>query len=837
MADPRISLGRPPPSPTKATRTFSLPSARPLQIRDLNAHVGYDALRRDALGAAPLDTPPPSSPLQDDYEHGKHQRSSSVTVPYSSSPPRSVHSSPHPPSSPVKATRHARPSLPLFSPSIASKVGSTDAHAGLEEIAQDPNGCTHVLYGSYTHALMLGRCKPTGQAHASHAASQDDASQDEILGSKPTQNVFLPNTAKHVSRKHAVLEWLPFSPVSANKTNRTPIGGFVVRILGQNGLIVDGKRRRDGHVLRLEPGKSTIDFFGVKTQFRVHPNAQKPISILEAEAAHNLAGQHVRPPRPSLPSNGSSPLKRPEPMRASSLNGSTQSVAKLLSAKHSAYVKQSTLAHDSELPPSPPSSSPPPMNFNPKARPQATRRSDVGSDEASADHDNDGASEPTSPTLGRGGRAMHLPNMPPIASPSHPPARHNDSGRRLQSLVGNTSDDEILDTSAPRSQHSDAEYESDLTPSPSPSPQLRPQLKAPKDAARPDKNPQKPLTNSQLSMPPPRLPASASTNGNNLTQKDAEALRDALRDRARSCVARIAATYDLEGLLAGAIVFHRTATISASEAVRSVLAGTQGMMRGEMGSAPPGTSNKDSLAHGSVVPGWGADDLLIKRAGMSRSQAADRWTSVARRAWTEQLEIQLQSKPMFGQIQRAGKDAAGNSLEHWYYYNKDGDEDAERAANLGALAKPIRGALKTHKPIFWKKSAYPRSADEEAQSHANDNDSTAARVYATAWKDDREWDLFTDSQIPPVIVSTPSSSLASAAKAQMEPPLPSSKVRSSVGVDEKRIWEETQPEEREKTWDRVGDMDWSSSARSSPAAASQGANKRRKRSALSVARE
>ena len=54
-------------------------------------------------------------------------------------------------------------------------------------------------------------------------------------------------------------------------------------------------------------------------------------------------------------------------------------------------------------------------------------------------------------------------------------------------------------------------------------------------------------------------------------------------DTARSLVARLAPTYDLAGLLAGAIVFHRTATISASEAVRSVLASNPSMLRGEAG--------------------------------------------------------------------------------------------------------------------------------------------------------------------------------------------------------------------------------------------------------------
>ncbi|CAO1615940.1 unnamed protein product [Sympodiomycopsis kandeliae] len=871
----------PPGSPTKpSSRSFSsnFPS-RPLQNRDLNAMNASFAKHKDAsmLDASALDTPPPSSPTAEHSEEasggvfrpfGRQERSSSITLPYSSSPPRDIQSSPTPAgASPVKAAaRQSRPSLPAAPIALNSKASKTDPHAGLHEITQEGDSASHILYGSYTHSLMLGRCKPSGQARDSQSNSQEDqemsTSEDSPLASKLVQHVPLPNNARHVSRRHAIIEWLPFSPsTSANQAKRPLVGGFVVRILGQNGLIVEGKRRREGHVLRLQPGNSTIDFFGVKTRFEVHPQAQKPISVIEAEAeaVHRHQDHHSKRPRSSLPSvNGSSPSKRRSDVsRTPSLSGSAKSVAQLLSgSKHAKYVRTSTLTHDSELPPSPPTSSPTRGGFQAHKRTADPMhpRSDGSDDMPFVD---DGPEEPASPTLGRGGRVMQLPMLPQLTdtpATRQPETRGTlDSGARLQALSDLPSAD--VDSDSPLAQQklensverrssfgSLSDAESELTPSPTPSPKAQPQ----RLASQPSADNSKPLspsvgrpltlTNSQVSMPPPKLPASRSLSGPTAQGvsngiKDAESLRNALRDRARGCVARIAPTYDLEGLLAGAIVFHRTATISASEAVRSVLAGTQGMMRGEVGTIKPSDRALDAepLQPGTIVPGWDAEDLLVKQFGLNRSQASERWSSVARRAWTEQLEIQLQSKPMFGQIQRAGKDASGNSLEHWYYYSKEGDEDVERAANLGALAKPIRGALKTHKPIFWKKSAYPRSADEEAQAYNSVTDSTAARVYASAWKDDREWDLFTDSQISPAIVSTaPSSSMAKKIE---------KKEQQRMGIDEKRIWEETQPEEREKTWDRVGDMDWSSSRSSPMPSGSQNVGKRRKRVAASLPRE
>ena len=125
-------------------------------------------------------------------------------------------------------------------------------------------------------------------------------------------------------------------------------------------------------------------------------------------------------------------------------------------------------------------------------------------------------------------------------------------------------------------------------------------------------------------------------------------------DTARSLVARLAPTYDLAGLLAGAIVFHRTATISASEAVRSVLASNPSMLRGEAGACSVAYSPSKSRlwtedessafpAYGEQIKGW--------------FPASDsRWSSLTRHAWYERLDEELQRAPMFGVIQRPGKD-------------------------------------------------------------------------------------------------------------------------------------------------------------------------------------
>ncbi len=209
------------------------------------------------------------------------------------------------------------------------------------------------------------------------------------------------------------------------------------------------------------------------------------------------------------------------------------------------------------------------------------------------------------------------------------------------------------------------------------------------------------LTESQAKMPPPAATVAAVRNSARRSASNSPAPSSPLlgssvqelQKLARNGVSQLAPTYDLPGLLAGAIVFHRTATISASEAVRSVLTTTPGLMKGQAGEhsvafSPskrklPGAA---TLQQGCTVDGW-----------PTQSEGGERWTSIARKAWREHLEVVLQSSPMFGVIQRAGKDASGNPLECWYYYDKENDPDKERAENLGVFAKPMRKALKGQK--------------------------------------------------------------------------------------------------------------------------------------------
>ncbi|WFD24567.1 hypothetical protein MEQU1_003270 [Malassezia equina] len=393
---------------------------------------------------------------------------------------------------------------------------------------------------NYTHTYVFGRCKDTERA-------TQLAASPAFLGTQPVCLVCLPESAKHASRVHALLRWVPFSRLPGE--DGAPIGTFVVRILGQNGLVVHNRRLRPGQVVRLLPGTTPLDFFGA-TVYVDTPPATTESAALPAPARASVTAV--------------SPNK---PMRT----------------------------------------------------PQATL--------------------PRAPS----------PEADPVLNvPSSPPRWHHEPAMP-----------------APES-------ERDATPEPrSSSPEA--ELRAPR------------VTPSKVSA------------------KDSAA---ALLEQARMLVTRLAPTYDLAGLLASAIVFHRTATISVSEAVRSVLASTPSMLRGEAGAraAAFSPSSRKILSdeastrapgHGERILSWRTDD--------------PRWATAARQAWHERLEQELNTTPMFGEIQRPGKDTRGNPLECWYYYDKEQDVDRERAENLGAFVKPMRNAVRSQKPIFWKKSEYGRA--------------------------------------------------------------------------------------------------------------------------------
>lgn len=96
----------------------------------------------------------------------------------------------------------------------------------------------------------------------------------------------------------------------------------------------------------------------------------------------------------------------------------------------------------------------------------------------------------------------------------------------------------------------------------------------------------------------------------------------------------------------------------------------------------------------------------------------------------------------------------------------------------------MRAALKTHKPIFWKKAAY---------GHSNENN--GGKSDAGMLASESQWGSSGNA-----LDSMLFSSRHSTPKIEEEEKV--SVHRSSS------FWEETQYEEREKTWDRVGDTDF-----------------------------
>jgi hypothetical protein len=116
--------------------------------------------------------------------------------------------------------------------------------------------------------------------------------------------------------------------------------------------------------------------------------------------------------------------------------------------------------------------------------------------------------------------------------------------------------------------------------------------------------------------------------------------------------------------------------------------------------------------------------------------------------------------------------------------------DKERAANLGVLAKPMRAALKTHKPIFWKKSAY---------GHSNEN-SNLSKWEGQAMASESQWGSSGNALDSMLFSSRNATNPSSASKTAEED--------EKSALNQSVCWEETQYEEREKTWDRVGDTDF-----------------------------
>ena len=834
----------------KADKTHMSAKTRPFTPLDINligskAKAFQDA--REEAGA----TPPPSSPPASSVFHSspaapptrqqqlgfspvKQQRPFSATV----TPVRSV----------ILEQNSATGSL--------KQQGVDEQTLGLvpnPEHESNKEAVPNLLLGSKSVSLVIGRSKPSGQPHASYASTAADIPASmQGLGSKAIVRVNLSNEARHVSRVHAIVEWIPFvpRPVASNTTNvssftakGSPIaarltsqndtdvkkanGTFIVRIVGQNGLIVDGKRRREGQVLRLTSGKTLIDFFGVECRFEhvASSTEPEPSPVKSMQARVQEWTQRVTSPvKKATPTASRSvdTTRVEEPVATSPPPASSPPpmLGLMSPSKRAAASKQCLQTDDDDEAEDDISSSPTPVNRRSGglvAGPLNIQQVRVGDSDQEAggngigvmdddddDEDDESDDEDYVPADSRSTQMSMLVTRKPTAAVA---ADDDDDSSSLSDLDSGLVDQQI-GVSALATQPTAAAASSSPTPRREPAAARSAALDA--------------LTESQTKMPPPAATVASVRNAARRSASNSPApsspmLGSSVQDLqtlARNCVRQLAPTYDLPGLLAGAVVFHRTATISASEAVRSVLATTPGLMRGEAGEhsvafSPskrklPGAA---TLQHGCIVDGW-----------PTSSESNERWASIARKAWREHLEVVLQSSPMFGVIQRAGKDASGNPLECWYYYDKENDPDKERAENLGVFAKPMRKALKGQKPIFWKRSGYAsRQQDdpfEPKQESLLDMASSSLR------KTDTESMDIASAPLPSSSIGNSRKRKAIAA-GESQSQIKGSALKELMSDDEKRreklrakiaksgLWDETQPEEKEEpTWDRKGDQDY-----------------------------
>ncbi|TKY87095.1 hypothetical protein EX895_003772 [Sporisorium graminicola] len=778
----------------KGDKAHNSANARPFTPLDINiigskVRAFHDA--RELAGA----TPPPSSPPASSVFHPS-PIASSRQQPLGLSPVKQQRFFPAS-TTPVRSIvlEQSQTSLDL-----AATPKSGDAQAlGLvpnPELASNAEAVPKLLFGSKSVSLVIGRSKPSGQPHASCASTAADIPASmQGLGSKTILRVNLPNEARHVSRVHAIVEWIPFvtRPVPSNKAGMSsftakgsPVaaklasqneaepkktnGTFIVRVVGQNGLIIDGKRRREGQVLRLASGKTLIDFFGVQCRFQ-----------------HAASSSEPQP----------SPIKS---MQSRVQEWTQRVTSPIKKATHASIDRSEVEAH--AVTSSPPASSPPPMLGLLSPRKRAAASNKAPQPQVDEEAEDDITSSPTPVNRRSGGLVAGPLNIQQVrAGDSDQEAGGNGLGgmddddeeddesddedyvpadnrspqmallvtrKPVAALVADDVDDSsslsdfdtgIVDQQIGDSALATQPARSAAAISSSPAPRARTTSadsngRSRESSARPITADA--LTESQTRMPPPAaaiasVRSAARRSASNSPAPSSPMLGSSvqeLQSLARTCVRQLASTYDLPGLLAGAVVFHRTATISASEAVRSVLATTPGLMKGEAGEhsvafSPskrklPGAA---TLKHGCVVDGW-----------PTSSESNERWASIARKAWREHLEVVLQSSPMFGVIQRAGKDASGNPLECWYYYDKENDPDKERAENLGVFAKPMRKALKGQKPIFWKRSGYAsRQQEDTLETKSSVQDASSEVVSSSSLSRKVDAEVRTRMLAPPLV--------------------------------------------------------------------------------------
>jgi len=109
----------------------------------------------------------------------------------------------------------------------------------------------------------------------------------------------------------------------------------------------------------------------------------------------------------------------------------------------------------------------------------------------------------------------------------------------------------------------------------------------------------------------------------------------------------------------------------------------------------------------------------------------------------------------------------------------------------------MRAALKTHKPIFWRKSAYGTTSDD---------------VKALQMQDGQQQPTLNSNLIGGASESqwgSSGSTLNSALLTSQQSTKNDQKNVEAVRQQSvKRVWEETQFEENEQTWDKEGDLDF-----------------------------
>lgn len=461
-------------------------------------------------------------------------------------------------------------------------------------------------------ALLLGRAKPCDLEEDTF----QDTGKDSIGGSVPLKRVALPIMAHHVSRDHAIIYHTPFG------------GTWAIKILGQNGLIVNGKRRRAGHTLRLIEGETILDFFGVSCLFE--GDSKQEVDFDSAKVSIPLHDAHAN-------QDGRSPTKKIHPTLVPAPNDDDYAI-QIKSLKSTKFIGN-TQKRPLGAPYSPPTSSP--VAFEAPSSPGNVHRvvqedpSSLNSDDNSEDEMNGGRI--SSPTLAR--RNGHKNHEAQLLLPGE----RGSEDEASQALIVSHPHKPALPSSTKREVPGDEE-EAEQSPRATP----------------------RPVGQKRVKFHQSTTPQASS----NRTPSSTMALPNmqAIQSHYRSLVSQLADTYDLQGLLAGIIVFHRTATISATEAVRSVLAANPGLMKGEIG--PEG---KIDAPQGSVIPGWTVEQLIAQELATSREADAERVEIWQRKAWREKLEECLMEGDCFGIIQRAGKDASGNPLECWYYYDKEHD--------------------------------------------------------------------------------------------------------------------------------------------------------------------